>query len=58
MSNRSCFACGVECVRSKSVGYIGARRTMTVALKRTSGAGGGRCCFVKGCVVYLVQESW
>ena len=42
MSNRSCFACGVECVRSKSVGYVGAHRT--VALKRTSGAGGVMFC--------------
>ena len=41
MSSRSCFACGVECVRSKPVEYVGARRTMTAALKRTSGRGGG-----------------
>ena len=37
MSNGFCFICGVECVRSKPVGYVGARRTMTGALKRTSG---------------------
>ena len=37
MSNGSFFACGVECVRSKSVGYVGALRTMTAMLKRTSG---------------------
>ena len=28
VSNRFCFACGVECVRSKSVGYVGARSTI------------------------------
>ena len=49
MSNGSCFACGLECVRSKFVRYVGARRTMTATLKRTSGGAG--CCFVKGCVV-------
>ena len=50
MSNWSCFACGVECVRIKSMAYIGARRTMTATLKRISG-GRDECCFVKGCVV-------
>ena len=34
MSNGSCFACGVECVRSKRVGYVGSRRAMTTALKK------------------------
>ena len=34
VSNRSCFTCRGECVRSKSVGYEGARRTMTPALKK------------------------
>ena len=29
MSNRSCFACGVERERNKRLGYVGARRTMT-----------------------------
>ena len=29
VSNRSCFACGVERERNKRVGYVGARRTMT-----------------------------
>ena len=43
------FAFGVECVSSKSVGYVGARRTMTNTLKRTSEGGGG--FFVKGSVV-------
>ena len=28
VSKRFCFACGVECVRSKSVGYIGACGTI------------------------------
>ena len=28
---------GLDCVRSKSVGYEGARRRMTATLKRTSG---------------------
>ena len=36
VSNGFCFICGVECVRSKPVGCVGARRTMTAALKRTS----------------------
>ena len=31
-----CFTCGMEFVRSKPVGYVGARRTMTAALKRAS----------------------
>ena len=44
VSNGSCFACRVECVRSKSVGYVGALRTMTAALKRTLGGGGGLFC--------------
>ena len=33
VSNWSRFACGMECVRSKHVGYVGARRTMAAALK-------------------------
>ena len=37
VSDRSCFGCGVEYVRSKSVGYVGARRKMSATLKRTSG---------------------
>ena len=41
------FACGVECVSSKSVRYVGARRTLTNTLKRTFGGGGG-VFFVKG----------
>ena len=36
-SKRSCFACGMECVRTKPVGYVGALRTMASALKRASG---------------------
>ena len=35
---RSFFACGVECVRCNSVGYVGARTAMTAA---GWGAGGG-----------------
>ena len=37
MSNGSCFACGLECVRSKSILYVGARRATTAVLKRTQG---------------------
>ena len=29
-----CFACGMECVRSKRIGYVVARRTAAAALKR------------------------
>ena len=31
VSNRSCFACRVECVRNKFLEYVGARTTMTRA---------------------------
>ena len=31
VSNRSCFACRVECVRNKLLEYVGARTTMTRA---------------------------
>ena len=31
----------MECVRSKPVGCVGTCRTITAALKRTSGGGGG-----------------
>ena len=43
VSNRSCFACGMECVRRKTVG---ARRTMATVLKIAlrAGGGGGVCC--------------
>ena len=37
MSNRSCFSCGVECVRIKCVGRVGARRTMTTAKEPRGG---------------------
>ena len=37
MSNSSCFACRMKCVKGKPVGYAGARRTMAAALKRASG---------------------
>ena len=40
VSNRSCFACEMECVRRKPVGYVGTRRTMAAAFK-SLGRGGG-----------------
>ena len=42
---RSFFACGVECVRCNSVGYVGARTAMTAA---GWGAGGGGMLFSEG----------
>ena len=39
VSNEPCFACGMKCVRSKSVRCVGARRTMTATLKRTRSGG-------------------
>ena len=40
LSNRSCFACRVECVRSKPVRCVGARRTMTAAFIKEPRGGG------------------
>ena len=37
VSNGAGSACGVECVRSESVGCAGARRTITATLTRISG---------------------
>ena len=54
MINRSFFACGVECVRCNSVGYVGARRAMTAA----RWGAGEVCCLVKGCAVFLVKENF
>ena len=53
VSDRSSFADEREYVRGKPVSYVGARRTVAAALKRASGV----WCFVKGCVVWLVQEK-
>ena len=36
----------MECVKSKSVGYVGARRTVEKNLERVH-----TCSFVKGCVI-------
>ena len=52
LSNRSCFACGMESVRRKPLEYVGTRRKTSVALKRASRSGGGGVCqFIMGCVI-------
>ena len=50
VSNRSCFACAMQCVRSKLVGYVSGSRTMAAALKEPGGlmGGGGYFVFVSG----------
>ena len=55
VSKRSCFVCRMECVRSRLVGYVEVHRRNNGC--RFEKSLGEVCCFVKDCVIKLVQES-